>query len=202
MHPSAVFGCVGSLITVNFLSSCFASIHKSLVSMCLRGPHPCGWMMPRAAVKSILDRSFDRHSPKIPGVGRGATPLPSSPPQRSTRLNSRNVADPILGIPPEVLFPLIESPLQSASVYASRCSGSLLYRLMIPSFCVTKRYLPGRRNLRRSASPGDASVLQTLWTANLMSGRYFKRCLRMPIRICGTLVGSSSPSLGPSTSLF
>ena len=28
-----------------------------------------------------------------------------------------------------------------------------------------KRYLPSRRNLRRSASPGDASVLQTSWTA-------------------------------------
>ena len=54
-NPSAVFAC-GSLTTVNFLSSYFARSHKSLVSMCLRGPHSCRWMMPRAAVESELDR--------------------------------------------------------------------------------------------------------------------------------------------------
>ena len=58
VNPSAVFVCVGSLITVNLRSSCFASSHKSLVSMCLRGLHPCRWMMPRAAVESILNRSL------------------------------------------------------------------------------------------------------------------------------------------------
>ena len=42
-----------------------------------------------------------------------------------------NVDDPILSIPPEVLFLLIESPLQSASVYASGCSGSLHFRIVI-----------------------------------------------------------------------
>ena len=108
-------------------------------------------------------------------------PLPSSSPQRSIRflrsmtfdssepfVNPRNVADPILGTPPEVLFRLIESPLQSASVYASRCSGSLLFRTMMPSFCVPKRYLSSRRNLRKSASLGNASVLLTSWTAMAM----------------------------------
>ena len=59
----------------------------------------------------------------------------------------------------------MEFPLQSACVYASRCSGSLHFRILIPSFGVHKRYLPSRRNLRRSASPGDASVLLTSWTA-------------------------------------
>ena len=33
-------------------------------------------------------------------------------------MNSRNVADAILSIPPEVIFLLTESPLQSASVLA------------------------------------------------------------------------------------
>ena len=33
------------------------------------------------------------------------------------------------------------------------------------SFSVPKRYLPSRRNLRRSASAGDAGVLLTSWTA-------------------------------------
>ena len=78
-------------------------------------------------------------------------------------MNYRNVAEPNLSIPPEVLFLLIESPLQSASVYASRCSRSFLFRIMIPSFCVPKRYLPICRNLRRSVSP---SVLLTSRTAN------------------------------------
>ena len=114
---------------------------------------PCRWMMPRPAVESILNRSLTT-IPKN-STSRGALPSPSSPPQRSTGSlcsisfdNSRNVADPILSIPPEVLFLLIESPLQSAFVYASRCSGSLLFRIMIPSFakssqpsevCISKR---------------------------------------------------------------
>ena len=38
VNTSAVFVCV------NFLSSCFAGSHSSLVSMCLRGPHPCLWI--------------------------------------------------------------------------------------------------------------------------------------------------------------
>ena len=80
-------------------------------------------------------------------------------------MDFRNVADPVLSIPPEVLLLLVQSTLQSASVNASRCSGPLLFRIMIPSFCVPKRYLPSRGNLLRSASPGDASVLLTSWTA-------------------------------------
>ena len=55
VNPSAAFVCVGSLITVNFLSSCIAC-HKSLVSMCLRCPHTCRWMP--QAVESILNRSL------------------------------------------------------------------------------------------------------------------------------------------------
>ena len=70
-------------------------------------------------------------------------PLPPSSPQRGTRSlrlvtfdnfdlfsNTLNVADPILSVPREVLFLLIESPLQSASVHASRCSGSYFRRCL------------------------------------------------------------------------
>ena len=52
-----------------------------------------------------------------------------------------------------------------------RCASCI----MIPSFCVPKRYLPSRRNLWMSASPGHASVFLTPRTAKTMSGRYFKR---------------------------
>ena len=95
---------------------------------------------------------------------------------------------------------LIESPLQSESVHASGCSGSLLFRIMIPIFCVSQEIpAPSRRNLRRSASPGDASVLLTSWTANAIFGLHFKRCLRMPTHLWQAR-RSASPSLRSSSS--
>ena len=81
-------------------------------------------------------------------------PLLSLSPQRSTRSlcsttsDNSAMSDPTLSTPPEVLFRLIESPLQSASVYASRCSGSSFFRIMMPSFRVPDKYLPSRRSLQ------------------------------------------------------
>ena len=51
VYPSAVFF-LGRFFDHDQLSlrSCFAWSHRSLVSMCSRGPHPCRWIMPRAAV--------------------------------------------------------------------------------------------------------------------------------------------------------
>ena len=135
-----------------------------------RWEHSCTQEMAGSKTGATTDKRAGRPSPAR-SVGNKRS--------GNTRL-SRQKPVVILSIPPEVLFLLIESPLQSASVYAPRCSGSLLFRIMMPRFCVTKRYLPSRRNLRRSAPPGDASVLLTSWIAKAISGRYFKRCLRMP----------------------
>ena len=54
VNPSAALVWVGSFITTNYLSSCFAWNHRSLVSR----PHPCLWMIPRAAVGSKRSRSL------------------------------------------------------------------------------------------------------------------------------------------------
>ena len=127
------------------------------------------------------ENPFMRHVPK---AFAGVVLLLSSLPQRSTHfLRTRVFGNSdfswvlammsfrLFSTPLEVLLRLMGSPLQSASVYASRCSVSSAFRIMTSSFQLPNRYLPSRLSRRRSACPGVASDLLTSWTANAMSGQ-------------------------------
>ena len=106
------------------------------------GSHATLRLLPTVLIPRALPACSSQHHHRCSIPYRDGFAIPDFSP--------RNVADPILSIPPAVLFLSIESAIQSTSAYSSRCPGSLLFRIMMPSFCVHKRYLPSRRNLRRA----------------------------------------------------
>ena len=136
---SAVFVRVGSLTTIDFLSSCFAWSHKSLVAICLRGPRPLS--LDDAACCCWIDSQseLDRHSQEFQESELSQCCWHHL--EHSTRgtLSIKSIPTPVCICVCTEMFRIFALPYHDSKLLCS------------------KRYLPSRRNLRKSASPRDAS---------------------------------------------